>query len=135
MVILGMLSLSLFIFLTDILTMRALVFALPSILLSQLSSAVPAYLSPEYDASRSFHDPDGNKLGAVASESSICSHIGINTLKEGGNAADSLVATVLWIGVVGMYHRSVGNSPGLNSQLLTIIQKWYWWGWFYACEE
>lgn len=42
--------------------------------------------------------------GAVASESSVCSKIGINLLKHGGNAADALVGTVLCVGVIGMYH-------------------------------
>lgn len=42
--------------------------------------------------------------GAVASESEICSHIGIDILKLGGNAADAMVGTVACIGVVGMYH-------------------------------
>jgi len=42
--------------------------------------------------------------GAVASESDICSHIGIDLLKLGGNAADAMVGTVFCIGVVGMYH-------------------------------
>jgi gamma-glutamyltranspeptidase/glutathione hydrolase len=46
---------------------------------------------------------DGQR-GAVASESNICSHIGIDLLKLGGNAADALVGTVACIGVVGMYH-------------------------------
>lgn len=31
-----------------------------------------------------------DKLGAVASESSVCSNIGIDILKEGGNAADAV---------------------------------------------
>lgn len=31
-----------------------------------------------------------DKLGAVASESSICSNIGIDLLKVGGNAADAV---------------------------------------------
>ena len=42
--------------------------------------------------------------GAVASESSICSHIGIELLKQGGNAADAIVGTTLCVGVIGMYH-------------------------------
>jgi gamma-glutamyltranspeptidase/glutathione hydrolase len=42
--------------------------------------------------------------GAVASESDICSHIGIDLLKLGGNAADAMVGTVACIGVIGMYH-------------------------------
>jgi gamma-glutamyltranspeptidase/glutathione hydrolase len=42
--------------------------------------------------------------GAVASESTVCSNIGIELLKYGGNAADALVGTVFCIGVIGMYH-------------------------------
>ena len=43
-------------------------------------------------------------LGAVASESDICSRIGTDLLKQGGNAADALVGTVACVGVIGMYH-------------------------------
>lgn len=49
------------------------------------------------------------ELGAVASESDICSHIGVDLLKQGGNAADALVGTVACVGVIGMYHS--GISP------------------------
>ena len=57
-----------------------------------------------------------NHLGAVASESEICSHIGTELLKKGGNAADALVGTVFCVGVVGMYHSgmlcySTTNEP------------------------
>ena len=31
-----------------------------------------------------------DKRGAVASESSVCSHIGIDLIKDGGNAADAV---------------------------------------------
>ncbi|KAI9796292.1 MAG: hypothetical protein M1833_006377 [Piccolia ochrophora] len=48
--------------------------------------------------------------GAVASESSVCSHVGIDLLKIGGNAADALVGTVLCIGVVAMYHSGIGGG-------------------------
>ncbi|KAL1981493.1 hypothetical protein VTN96DRAFT_2522 [Rasamsonia emersonii] len=50
------------------------------------------------------------KLGAVASESAICSRHGIEMLKMGGNAADALVATVFCVGVVGMYHSGIGGG-------------------------
>ncbi|KAI8629787.1 gamma-glutamyltransferase 1 [Xylariaceae sp. FL1651] len=50
------------------------------------------------------------KLGAVASESSVCSNIGIDILKKGGNAADALVGTQFCIGVIGMYHSGVGGG-------------------------
>ena len=50
------------------------------------------------------------ELGAVASESDICSHIGVDLLKQGGNAADALVGTVACVGVIGMYHSGIGGG-------------------------
>ncbi|KAJ5682170.1 Glutathione hydrolase proenzyme [Penicillium macrosclerotiorum] len=50
------------------------------------------------------------KLGAVASESSICSNHGVEMLKMGGNAADALVAAQFCIGVIGMYHSGIGGG-------------------------
>lgn len=50
------------------------------------------------------------KLGAVACENSQCSQIGINLLKEGGNAADALVGTVFCVGVIGMMHSGIGGG-------------------------
>lgn len=50
------------------------------------------------------------KLGAVASESSVCSHIGVDLLKAGGNAADALVGTVFCVGVIGMMHSGIGGG-------------------------
>ncbi|QDS73079.1 hypothetical protein FKW77_000123 [Venturia effusa] len=51
-----------------------------------------------------------NKLGAVSSESSVCSQIGIDLLKAGGNAADALVGTVFCVGVVAPYHSGIGGG-------------------------
>src|ERR1700753_1346436 len=48
--------------------------------------------------------------GAVASESSECSKIGVELQKKGGNAADALVGTVFCIGVIGMYHSGLGGG-------------------------
>jgi gamma-glutamyltranspeptidase / glutathione hydrolase len=50
------------------------------------------------------------KLGAVASESNICSKIGTQLLQDGGNAADALAGTVFCIGVVAMYHSGIGGG-------------------------
>ncbi|KAI1334540.1 gamma-glutamyltransferase 1 [Xylariaceae sp. FL0016] len=50
------------------------------------------------------------RLGAVASESSICSTIGTDLLQAGGNAADALVGTVFCVGVMGMYHSGIGGG-------------------------
>ncbi|POR32038.1 Gamma-glutamyltranspeptidase 1 [Tolypocladium paradoxum] len=50
------------------------------------------------------------KLGAVASESSVCSRIGTRLLEDGGNAVDALVGTVTCVGVIGMYHSGIGGG-------------------------
>ena len=49
-------------------------------------------------------------LGAVSSESAVCSHIGTVLLKAGGNAADAIVGTVFCVGVIGMYHSGIGGG-------------------------
>lgn len=56
------------------------------------------------------HRQAPDRKGAVASESDICSRIGIDILSRGGNAADAHVGTVFCIGVVGMYHSGVGGG-------------------------
>ncbi|TPX11853.1 uncharacterized protein E0L32_007351 [Thyridium curvatum] len=48
--------------------------------------------------------------GAVASESDICSRIGIDLIEHGGNAADAMVGTTLCVGVIGMYHSGIGGG-------------------------
>lgn len=70
----------------------------PTFLLSQVSRAVPTW--DDYSQQQQHHapnntlisDPEGNKLGAVASQSEICSNIGGDILKQGGNAADATVS-------------------------------------------
>ncbi|KAK2592369.1 hypothetical protein QQS21_009949 [Conoideocrella luteorostrata] len=52
----------------------------------------------------------GPKLGAVASESSICSRIGTRLIEDGGNAVDALVGTVFCIGTMAMYHSGIGGG-------------------------
>ena len=54
-------------------------------LVSQITLANPL---PKADDYSPHYAPD--RLGAVASESSICSNIGIELLKQGGNAADAV---------------------------------------------
>jgi gamma-glutamyltranspeptidase / glutathione hydrolase / leukotriene-C4 hydrolase len=43
------------------------------------------------------------KHGAVASENVLCSNIGVEIMKEGGNAVDAAVATTFCVGVVNMF--------------------------------
>ncbi|KAL2073923.1 hypothetical protein VTL71DRAFT_11249 [Oculimacula yallundae] len=51
-----------------------------------------------------------DSLGAVSSESKICSEIGIGLLERGGNAADAMVGTTLCVGVIGMQHSGIGGG-------------------------
>lgn len=50
------------------------------------ANPLPGQPFPRSSSEIHLHD----HLGAVASESSICSQIGIDLLKEGGNAADAV---------------------------------------------
>ncbi|XWW98958.1 hypothetical protein V2A60_006962 [Cordyceps javanica] len=64
-------------------------------------SAAPASCpAPQLDAHR----------GAVSSESAICSGIGTQLIKDGGNAVDALVGTVFCVGTIGMYHSGIGGG-------------------------
>lgn len=73
-----------------------------AIALACLSSAAAA---PGCDAPG--HIP---KTGAVASESTVCSNIGIELLRKGGNAVDAVVGTMFCVGVIGMYHSGIGGG-------------------------
>ncbi|KAF8482933.1 gamma-glutamyltranspeptidase [Russula ochroleuca] len=50
------------------------------------------------------------KHGAVASENELCSNIGVEILKDGGNAVDAAVATTFCIGVVNMFSSGIGGG-------------------------
>ncbi|PHH80599.1 hypothetical protein CDD80_858 [Ophiocordyceps camponoti-rufipedis] len=50
------------------------------------------------------------KLGAVASESAVCSRIGTQLLQSGGSAADAIIGTILCVGTVAMYHSGIGGG-------------------------
>lgn len=79
--------------------------------------------------------PSTQKAGAVASESEVCSQVGIDLIKRGvgialrfeiaqligfkGNAADALVGTSLCVGVIGMYK----NLRALFHEYQLIIQE------------
>ncbi|KAL4923194.1 gamma-glutamyltransferase [Aspergillus undulatus] len=65
--------------------------------------------SRQHGRSRS-SEADSGKRGAVASESHICSRHGTDIILKGGNAADAMVATMLCVGVVGMYHSGIGGG-------------------------
>ncbi|KAI1826893.1 gamma-glutamyltransferase [Xylaria intraflava] len=54
--------------------------------------------------------PESSRKGAVASESKVCSQIGIDLLARGGNAVDAFIGTQLCVGVIGMYHSGLGGG-------------------------
>lgn len=81
-------------------------FALPFLL--RLAIALPAHEPP--CPISPLLDPGSNKLGAVSSESKQCTQIGIDMLKAGGNAADSMIATVFCVGVQAPYHSGLGGG-------------------------
>ncbi|RVD85501.1 uncharacterized protein DFL_003822 [Arthrobotrys flagrans] len=48
--------------------------------------------------------------GAVASETDVCSQVGIDLMKKGGNAADAMVGTVICVGTIAMYHSGIAGG-------------------------
>lgn len=52
----------------------------------------------------------GKSHGAVASEVDVCSRIGAYEIKKGGNAVDSIIATVLCVGVIDAFHSGIGGG-------------------------
>ncbi len=61
-----------------------------------------------------------SKYGIVASDSSICSQIGVDILNEGGNAIDAAIATALCIGLVMPYNSGIGGGSVITF-VLTIL--------------
>lgn len=86
--------------------LRALLLVLGAVSQALCGSRLPQALAKRAPAQHH----ESNKLGATASESAVCSPIGVNLLKDGGNAADALVGTVFCIGVIGMYHSGLGGG-------------------------
>ena len=77
---------------------------LAALLTLQIALANPIKNDPPCPSTALPHGIKKAHLGAVSSESDICSRVGTELLKVGGNAADAMVGTVACVGVVGMYH-------------------------------
>ncbi|KAH6621136.1 gamma-glutamyltranspeptidase [Chaetomium sp. MPI-SDFR-AT-0129] len=78
--------------------------------LAQLTPGLASPVDQQRGGHKKYHPiPEGGH-GAVASESSICSKIGIDLIAKGGSAADAMVGTTLCVGVIGMYHSGIGGG-------------------------
>eukprot|EP00980_Cylindrotheca_fusiformis_P004801 scaffold1028_cov135-Cylindrotheca_fusiformis.AAC.11 len=76
---------------------------------SSKENALPCRSDP-VDALRNDSSLDGLKHGAVASDHKICSEIGMSILRDGGNAVDSAVATILCLGVANPASSGLGGG-------------------------
>ncbi|KAF7970366.1 hypothetical protein HWV62_24282 [Athelia sp. TMB] len=54
--------------------------------------------------------PLSGKHGGVATEVALCSDIGVDTLKAGGNSADAIIASALCVGTIAAYHSGIGGG-------------------------
>lgn len=54
-------------------------------------------------------NPRRHLHGAVSSDHPQCSQIGLQTLKDGGSAVDSAIATLICLGVVNMQYSGIGG--------------------------
>ncbi|KAI1374819.1 gamma-glutamyltranspeptidase [Hypoxylon crocopeplum] len=87
---------------------------LPQSLLLLVLAVAPSVAAPQQwqPAGQSVlqQQSSSSRRGAVASESKVCSKIGIDLLAQGGNAVDAYVGTQLCVGVIGMYHSGLGGG-------------------------
>ncbi|GJJ06187.1 hypothetical protein Clacol_000376 [Clathrus columnatus] len=67
--------------------------------------------------------------GAVATENKLCSDIGVDVLKDGGNALDAGIAAVLCTGTVNMFSSGIGGGGFMTIRLPPTLDNPHSEGW------
>ncbi|KAJ6263082.1 Gamma-glutamyltranspeptidase [Drechslerella dactyloides] len=90
---------------------RGVLFAnMKSIIAAFLLAALQSAPVSGFPAALQGRHHEKDHRGAVASETDVCSKVGIDLLRRGGNAADAMVGTAICVGTVGMYHTGIGGG-------------------------
>ncbi|KAF8586707.1 hypothetical protein K439DRAFT_1659521 [Ramaria rubella] len=92
----------------------------------QQSSSEPVLHPPDktlpgWPAKRNLAYQVRAKHGAVAAENSVCSKLGVDVLKSGGNAVDSAISTMLCIGVIDMFSSGIGGGGIMTVRLPPVF--------------
>ncbi|KAG6845392.1 hypothetical protein H0H87_009739 [Tephrocybe sp. NHM501043] len=104
-------------FLAGVLTIFACVVVVSSHVHSRISTVIethrPGYLNPAYLIQA--------KYGAVSAENKRCSDIGVDILKEGGNAVDAAIGATFCTGVVNMFSSGLGGGGLMTVRIPPLL--------------
>ncbi|KAF5346019.1 hypothetical protein D9758_013875 [Tetrapyrgos nigripes] len=79
-----------------------------SMLLSTVAIVSCAFLPNAFAIST--RNTSSPQHGAVTTEVAQCSQIGVDIMKQGGNAVDATIASSLCVGVISAYHSGIGGG-------------------------
>ncbi|KAJ6552579.1 gamma-glutamyltranspeptidase [Mycena vulgaris] len=75
-----------------------------------VSSALAVTFASLAVAGGAAQPPLSGKHGGIATEVGLCSNIGVDTMKAGGNAADAILTSALCVGTIAGYHSGIGGG-------------------------